>query len=145
MVHFKNGPFVKTVQLLKNGPTLRLPVWEIAKVAKGWFKTLWFWTNLWFLLFLNLFQRFRIRFWCKTYLFFLKNSYLGKFLARAHFCARCALEISDDLLKMSKNSKIWRILTFSMARAQNCSRNEIFGKNRCVLQQKRMQNIKIDN
>ena len=93
------------------------------------------------------FWRFCIRLWCKTHLLFPENSFLKKFLARAHFYA---LEISDDLLKMSKkkqNLENFHIFNGAQrarkcACAKNFSRNEIFGKDRCVLNQKEMQNIK---
>ena len=39
---------------------------------------------------------------------------MTKFFARAHFRARCALEISDDLLKISEKS---RFSTLSLARS----------------------------
>ena len=92
---------------------------------------------------------FCIRFWCKTHLFFPKISFLEKFLARAHFRARCAplkmwkfAKFCYFLLIFSKSSEI-----SSAQRAQKCARaknffkNEFFGKNRCVLHHKRMQNL----
>ena len=84
---------------------------------------------------------FCIRFWCKTHLFFPKISFLKKFLARAHFRARCAplkmwkfAKFCYFLLIFSKSSEI------SSAR-QNFFKNEFCGKNRCVLHHKRMQNL----
>ena len=88
------------------------------------------------------FWRFCIRLWCKTHLFFPKNSFLKKFLARAR-----------NFWWFRKNEQKRQILANfhifngaqrarKCARAKNFSRNEIFGKNRCVLHQKRMQNIK---
>ena len=71
------------------------------------------------LMFLSEFKVFFTRFWCKMYLFYVRNLFPPKCLARAHFRALCAPEYSEDPPKnQPKNDENHDFLTFQVHRAR---------------------------